>query len=197
MINHKPKEEKSELRSKYLYQRKEFDPEKKIKMDAAICNTLSSLVSYKYAENVLMYYPKSTEIDIRPFMEKALADGKKVALPRCAEDGSPIMDFHFISSFDDLELGIFKIMAPKRECVKFDPSRDKGPTLILVPALTFDRQGYRLGYGKGYYDRYIDKKRMTAIGIVYADNIEERLPRSRFDTAVHFMVTDKGVVIID
>ena len=144
-----------------------------------------------------MYYPKSFEIDVRPIMQRAIADGKRVAFPLCAPDGSPNMEFHFVSSEDDLEIGIFKIKAPKSYCKRFDKSIEKGPTILLVPALSFDRHGYRLGYGKGFYDRYIDKKLMTAVGIIYSDCIENELPKGRYDLAVDFMVTDKGVYIVD
>ena len=67
----------------------------------------------------------------------------------------------------------------------------------MVPALAFDRHGYRLGYGKGFYDRYIDRKRMTAVGVIYSDCVEKDLPRGRYDLAVHFMVTEKGVMTVD
>ena len=194
---YRSKEEKIELRAKYIEVRKDLDPELKMKRDEAICKSFTSLVSYRYAENVLMYYPKAFEIDVRPIMHKALADGKRVAFPRCAPDGSPNMEFHFVNSDDDLEVGIFKIKAPKEGCEKFDKSVAKGPTVILVPALSFDKHGYRLGYGKGFYDRYIDKNRMTAVGIIYSDCIEDKLPKGRYDLSVHFMVTDKGVKIVD
>ncbi len=194
---YRSKEEKNELRTKYLEKRKNFDPCVKAKMDEAICNSVLSSVTYRYAENVLMFYPKGFEIDVRPIMQRALADGKRVAFPLCAPDGSSKMDFHFVSSEDDLEMGLFKIPAPKKECEMFDKQNAKGPTLILVPALAFDKHGYRLGYGKGFYDRYIDKKRMTAVGVIYSQCVENDLPRGRYDLAVHFMVTEKGVMIVD
>lgn len=195
---YRSKEEKNELREKYIEVRKNLDPETKKKRDEAICKTILSSISYRYADNVLMYYPKASEIDVRPIMYKALEDGKRVAFPRCAPDGSPNMEFHFVTSEEDMEVGIFKIKAPKENCEMFDRSSAKGSTLILVPALSFDRHGYRLGYGKGFYDRYIDKNRMTAVGVIYFDCVEKKdLPRGRYDLAMHFMVTDKGVMIVD
>ena len=194
---YRSKEEKGQLREKYIEKRKSIDPEEKKARDQIICDTVLSSISYRYAKNVLMYYPKASEIDVRPIMEKALADGKRVAFPLCAPDGSPNMDFYFVNSEDDLEVGIFKIKAPKSHCELFDKNVEKGPSILLVPALSFDRHGYRLGYGKGFYDRYIDKKRMTAVGIIYSDCIENDLPKGRYDLAVDFMVTDKGVRIVD
>jgi len=194
---YRSKEEKNELRTKYLEKRKKFDPKEKARRDEAICQTILSSVSYRYAQNVLMFYPKNFEIDVRPIMQRALADKKRVAFPLCAPDGSPNMEFHFVNSEEDLEMGIFKIMAPKPECEMFDRENFHGTTLILVPALAFDKHGYRLGYGKGFYDRYIDKKRMTAVGVIYTDCIENEIPRGRYDLNVHFMATEKGVLIVD
>ena len=99
---YRSKEEKTELRNKYLDNRKKLDDQTKKQRDEAICNLFTSLVSYKYAENILMFYPKASEIDVRPIMYKALADGKRVAFPRCAPDGSPNMEFHYVTSEDDM-----------------------------------------------------------------------------------------------
>ena len=68
---------------------------------------------------------------------------------------------------------------------------------MAVPGLSFDRGGYRLGYGKGYYDRYLEGREITTAGLVYADFVAQSLPRGRFDLPVHMIVTEKGVTLIE
>ncbi len=193
---YRSREEKKELRKAYLEKRLSMDPALKKTMDERICNTLAGLVSYRYADNVLMYYPTKGEIDVLPLLENALKVGKRVALPRCDESGLPKMDYYFIEKTEDLENGVFGIPCPKTDLPVYSPET-KGTTIVLIPALAYDKKGYRLGYGKGYYDRYVDKSKMTTIGLTYSDFLVDELPRGRFDVSVHFVVTDKGVKLID
>jgi 5-formyltetrahydrofolate cyclo-ligase len=190
------KEEKNALRKIYAEKRENIDREKKKKLDKKIVDRFMTLATYRYAHTLLMYYPLKNEIDIRELIEKALAAGKRVALPRC-EANTSTMHFHYISSLDELVPGRFGIMEPSTDAELFTIDSLCGPCAVIIPALAYDKSGYRLGYGKGFYDRYIDKNRMTAVGVIYSQFIEDKLPRGRYDMSVHFMITDKGVVIVD
>jgi 5-formyltetrahydrofolate cyclo-ligase len=186
---------KNHLRAQYKARRRALDPGKKAQMDEKIVTAFTALVSYRYAEILLLYYPRTDEVDIRPLITAALSAGKKVALPRCKNAGQ--MDFHFIESENDLAPGTFGLTEPKESCPIFDTDHQGKSVLMVVPGLSFDREGYRLGYGKGYYDRYLENRRITCAGLVYADFVTDRLPRGRFDLPVHFIVTEKGVTLID
>ena len=164
-------------------------------MDQKIVSAFTSLVSYRYAEVLLLYYPRSDEIDIRPVITAALAAGKKVALPRCKN--SRQMDFCFIQSESDLAPGMFGLMEPKEDCPLFDLTEENKGVLMALPGLAFDHEGYRLGYGRGYYDRYLDGQKITTAGLVYSDFVVRRLPHGRYDLPVHFIVTEKGVTLSD
>ena len=99
------------------------------------------------------------------------------------------MEFFFINSLDELQPGAFGVLEP-------DPSiheklADLSSGLCLVPAFSYDWQGYRLGYGKGYYDRFLSRFGGDIIGICYSDCVQRSLPHGRFDRPVDLLVTEK------
>ena len=190
------KEQKQELRRDLLKKRDDITSEAKEKMDNRILALFTSLISYRYSDTLLLYYPTKGEVDTRPLIKTALNAGKRVALPVCQETGS-VMEYYFIRSENDLEAGKYGIPAPKQSCEKFNKDDEHKGMIIVVPALAFDKEGYRLGYGKGYYDRYINEISATSIGLVYSDFVMDKLPRGRFDISVDLLVSEKGVKLIE
>lgn len=157
-----------------------------------------SLVSYRFAETVLLYAKVNSEIDVSAIAEAALAAGKRVAYPRCIPDTSK-MEFHYISSLDELSPGAMNIPEPSVSAPLFDPKSvdGKDKCLCIVPALGFDKRGYRIGYGKGFYDRYLSRFDCNRAGVIYSDLLVEELPHGRFDLKVDFIVSEKGVTMAD
>ncbi len=183
------KKEKDALREVYGQRRRALDAGVKKMMDDKICAAATSLVSFRHAETVLLFAPKSDEIDVRAIAEIAWARGKQVAFPLCDPEKRN-MTYHIVSSLDELETGTYGIMEPRPDAPLFDEVR---PAVCFVPALLFDRQGYRVGYGKGYYDRFLHRFSGSKVGLVYSDFILDVVPRGRFDLAVDLLVTEKGV----
>ena len=144
---------------------------------------------------ILMYSPKSDEVNILPIAERALADGKKIAFPRCIPE-SHDMEYHYITSLEDLKPGTYGLLEPTADLPVYDRASTV-PTACIVPALVYDKHGYRLGYGKGYYDRYLGKYIGSKVGMIYSDYIIDSLPRGRFDLSVDFIVTEKGLRVTD
>ena len=192
---HTIKERKKLLRAEILAKRRAIDPARKAQMDEKIVTAFTSLVSYRFADIILLYYPRKDEIDVRPILSAALKAGKKVALPRTRDGGQ--MDFHFVDSESRLVPGAFRIPEPDGDCPIFDPETAEKGVLMLLPGLAFDRSGYWLGYGKGYYDRYLENRSITTAGLVYSEFLVPDLPRGRFDLPVHFIVTEKGVTFVE
>ena len=189
------KEIKKQLRAEHLARRQSLSPEEKADLDQRITTLFLSLTSYRYAETLLLYYPRPDEIDTKTIIRAALAAGKKVALPCTNADKT--MVFRYISSEMDLVPGMFKIPEPSESCPLFDPDAGCTGALMVVPALSFDRGGYRLGYGKGYYDRYLENRSISTAGLIYSDFVSQKLPRGRYDLPVQFLVTEKGVLRIE
>lgn len=188
------RKQKNEIREKYKALRQNILPDVKAEMDKKICDTFASLATYRYASVLLMYAPKSDEVDIMPLVNKALLDGKKVAFPRCKPETSD-MDYYFISSVDQLTNGTYGILEPSEDLPKFDRN-EALPSACIIPALVYDNSGYRLGYGKGYYDRYLQRYNGSKVGFVYSDFIIDKVPRGKFDLSVNFIVTEKGIKVL-
>jgi len=185
---------KNEIRAQYKAMRAEMTAEERSARDQRICDLFLSSITYRYAKVLLMYAPLNGEIDVMPIAKQALADGKTVAFPRCSKNDCT-MEYHVVQSVDELIVGSYGISEPPADApVRYaaDCTADEHP-VCLVPGLVFDRAGYRVGYGKGYYDRYLNAFPGVRVGIVYADCVLGEIPRGRFDLAVDVLVTDKGV----
>lgn len=185
---------KNDIREKYKALRAAIPPETKALMDEKICNAFCSLATYRYASVLLMYSPKGSEVDVMPIARKALADGKKVAFPRCIP-GTHDMEYHYVESLDVLTPGAYGLLEPPSNLPIYDRN-SIAPTACIIPALVYDRKGYRLGYGKGYYDRYLGSYVGSKVGMIYSDYIIDELPRGRFDLCADFMVTEKGLRVV-
>ncbi len=181
--------EKQEVRTLYRQKRQALAAEERERRDAVICRRIRSLVSYRYAGTLLAYAPKGCEIDIRPVIEAALFEGKRVALPRCEEGNQ--MTFRRIASLAELEPGAYGIAEPRADAPLYE---EEAAMLCLVPGIVFSRDGFRIGYGGGYYDRFLRDFSGTTLGIVYRDFLLPTLPRGRMDLSVNALVTEAGVI---
>lgn len=186
------KQEKDEMRSRFRRMRSEMDSEEKNRRDGAIVHAAENLASFRYAEYVLLYAATENEINIDALAAAALAKGKKIAFPRCNTENCT-MQFHFVQGLDDLTIDSYGIREPSPDLPVFDPSVHTGSAVCFVPGLVFDKYGYRIGYGKGYYDRYLSAFAGSRVGVVYSDFTVDSVPRGRFDTKVNILLTEKNV----
>ena len=189
------REKKQELRRKYRAQRKAISKEEKKTRDDAICARFLSTVTYRLANILLVYAPLDDEIDIMLIVRRALADRKTVAFPRCDTE-TPQMTFHIIRDEGELCVGAYGIREPRQDAPVYCRNACDGAAVCLLPGLLFDEKGFRLGYGKGYYDRYLTAFVGTSVGFVYSDFFLERVPRGRYDLSAHVIVTEKEVRVI-
>lgn len=185
------REHKNKLREKYKRIRREMQSDVKKDRDDKILSRLLSLPAYKSCDTVLTYVSTAIEVDTIGLIRQALRDGKRVAVPKCI-DGTRDMDFYVISSLDDLEPGYFSVLEPVPKRCKI--LKKFGSAFCVVPALAYDRYGYRLGYGKGYYDRFLSAhKGLVRVGIEYCCCMETELLHGKFDVPVDIVVTEKYV----
>lgn len=185
------RQRKTEIRSKYRKIRTNLTGEKKGQLDKAIAQRLLSDRVYKEADAVFAFISKDIEVDTTQIINQALSDGKRVAAPRCSTDDR-LIDFYYISSFGDLEKGSYGLMEPDvGVCKKAKPS---ALSVCVVPGLVFDREGYRLGFGKGYYDRFLVNFPGITVGVCYTRCMEQQLPRGFYDKPVSLVVTEKYTV---
>ncbi len=181
---------KANLRQRYRGYREGLDPVEKDELDRSIFERIIRLRQFHEAPLLLTYVSTPIEVDTRRLIEYAVAQGKQVAVPRCVPD-SRQMEFYRIDSISMLKPGTFGVLEPAP-----DPERlvTPGPgSLCVVPGLCFDEYGYRLGYGKGYYDRFLSAYAGVAVGICYAKCLRGRLFHGRYDRPVELLVTERSV----
>ena len=184
-------QEKAALRRELLAQR-DAVPQREEK-SRAVGDGVLALPAYQKARQVLLYLSKGSEVDTWKVFARALVEGKEVYAPRCL-DGEGTMGFFQVTSPQELLQGRFGLWEPDpRRCA---PWRRREGALCLVPGIAFDRQGYRLGYGKGYYDRFLAGFSGTAAGLCFRELALERLPRGPQDRRVDVLVTEAGVLPI-
>jgi 5-formyltetrahydrofolate cyclo-ligase len=189
-------EQKKALRKKTLEIRhKVTNPAEKSKR---IADLLFQCSYWNTSDKVCMYMSFKTEVDTSLILSEALKGKKQVVVPK-VEDDSQISLFS-IQSRKDLEQGRYGIMEPSIAITsslknRIEPSQ---LSMILVPALAFDLSGNRLGYGKGYYDRLLEKLPDTCIkiGLAFSDQILNIIPAESFDQKVDMIATEDGLMSI-
>lgn len=178
---------KREKRDEIKAWRRSLGSEKKSRLDTTIAERFFNSYVYKKTRQVFIYVSTAIEVDTLAIIERAAAEGRKIACPRCV-DGTREMEFYYIKSVDDLEPGTFGVLEPRAE--KENLVTDFSNGVCVVPGLAFDYGGYRLGYGKGYYDRFLSGYKGFTCGLCYSENVVKHLPHGRFDRHVGLLITD-------
>lgn len=184
------KEEKRRLRAKYRKLREQCPPEVKQKLDEGLTDRVLSLPEYADCGTLFIFVSSPLECDTTRIIDDALRRGKRVAVPRCT-DKAGSMAFYYIRSRSELSPGAYGLMEPDPgQCERVT---DLSQGLCIVPGLCFDYEGYRVGFGKGYYDRFLDRFGGVTAGICYAKYTVKQLPRGAHDRHTDLLITEKFI----
>ncbi len=184
---------KKNLRDEILGRRKILDKEEKKHKDKKIYKTLVNSSLYKKCDNIFTYISFGGEVDTKEIIEKAFLDGKNVYVPVTKADG--FMKFVQIEDFSELEKTPFGTLEPFDDNLKEEIPRDD--YLFIVPGVAFDRNGNRVGYGKGYYDRYFyNHEVFNKIGLAYDFQIKEDVFAMDWDEKVDIIITETETIRI-
>ena len=195
--------DKASLRRYFSDLRRGLTPDERRAAEASICETLFSLPAWRDAPVICGYISVRGELNTDPILRRAAAEGKTVALPVTvtgADEGRMVFRALPNGDFSRLTPARFGIPEPNESCPAL-ASSDFARALILIPALAFDENGYRLGYGGGYYDRFLSSLREveiphTAVGLTYAVCRAEALPRESHDIPVHTIIDERRITPI-
>ncbi|MBR6897801.1 MAG: 5-formyltetrahydrofolate cyclo-ligase [Lachnospiraceae bacterium] len=177
---------KSMIRKEMIARRSGLDETARERYSGCICNRILSSCAYKTAGTVFAYAPFGSEADVMPIVLQALKDHKTVAFPRCEEKG--VMRFYAIASEDDLVQGRYGIREPKQGCRDVEVKNG----LMLVPMTAFTPQLDRLGYGGGYYDRYVGESPfVTYAGVAFSSQMTDFIPVEEHDKRPDIIITEK------
>lgn len=157
--------------------------------DEQICRYAVSLPEFEEAGTVFCYVGTAEEIDTGFILKKALEEGKRLGVPRCVSKG--IMKVYEIRSLDELEEGHYGIMEPGEGCRCIEPEEIE---LAFVPCLTCSRDGMRLGYGGGYYDRYLEQTQCVKVVLCRKKLMEEDIPTEEHDKKMDIVISEEEIL---
>ena len=183
------REYKNRIRTEVKTMRRELNPQKKAMLDEGVLRNVLKMREYRACNKIFVYVSTAIEVDTLEIIKAAWKDNKKVAVPRCIPETRE-MTFHYIESFDSLKPGTFSVLEPDESLPIAD---DFSNSLMLVPAMVIDSKGYRLGYGKGYYDRYISNYTGVTAGLCYVENLRNKILHGRYDQKLDYIITEKYI----
>jgi 5-formyltetrahydrofolate cyclo-ligase len=143
---------------------------------------INKVYAFKDAQKIGLYYPIGSEILTQDIIQELISKGKEVFLPKVTGES---MEFRKIDDFASLERGNFDIMEPKEDC-KVDNDLD----IIVVPTVGISPTGVRLGYGHGFYDKFLAKNDIMTISLTLEKQIIKNIPKSEHDINMDWIITE-------
>lgn len=178
---------KNDIRKKMLDIRNSVDEYEKQIMDNKIFANVINSNEYKNSDNIFLFVSYNSEVDTHKIINYSLKHGKRIFLPKVISRKAG-MEIIEIKSFSDLEKSKYGILEPSGENYASPEDID----VVFAPGLAFDKKGGRLGYGAGFYDRYLTllKKSTSKIGLCYSVQVIENVPMEEYDIKMNGIITD-------
>ncbi|MDP1989942.1 MAG: 5-formyltetrahydrofolate cyclo-ligase [Syntrophales bacterium] len=184
---------KTEIRKRLLSLRNSLSTEDITAGSGEIVARLMRIEEIRSASTLMVYLSFGSEVRTDDLIRWCWEEGKHVVVPFCHVESRELTACR-IDGFDELETGHYGIRAPKEGLLR--PVDVGEIDAILVPAVAFDRRGYRIGYGGGYYDRFLPRApQAVKIGVAFASQIIEEIPVGRHDLPVEVIVTEREVIV--
>ena len=177
------KAQKVELRSRCLAQRERITGSELAAASAAIQARLLDLSEFREAGVVHSYVSRDDEVDTTRVIREVLASGRRVAVPVLVQGSRVLLRHAEIGGLEELEPGPFGLLQPAATAARWIEDK-RLFDLILVPGLAFDAGGHRVGYGRGYYDRFLDQVAAPRVGLVQESFLVEQVPVEAYDVPV-------------
>ncbi|MCC2251031.1 5-formyltetrahydrofolate cyclo-ligase [Virgibacillus sp. AGTR] len=178
---------KAHIRSAKLQMLKEINPVKKREIENSLYARLIASSLWKNARVIGITVSQAFEWDTRNIIETAWRQQKQVCVPKCSSVDKTLT-FYQISSFDQLEVVYYGLFEPKPDETKqIDITAIE---LLFVPGLVFDRKGYRIGFGGGYYDRFLMNYSNHTVALLHSSQLVDAIPKESFDIPVDHLITE-------
>jgi 5-formyltetrahydrofolate cyclo-ligase len=181
--------DKAAVRARLLAARKNFAAPQRLAADSQIAALVTAQPEWQKARRVGCYLSLPEEVSTRSLIQTGLQNGKTLAAPVVTRKSEPLHFYQFTLD-ENLRPGPLGILQPPLD----KPVAPEDLDLLIVPGVGFDRLGNRLGYGGGFFDRYLALFTGTVLGVAYALQVEEKLPLTPTDRPVHLLVTETGVL---
>lgn len=185
---------KKQLRMEIRQVLKDLPEEVRKEESLEICRRIQESPQWQKCTSLLAFYPFREEVDLRPLILKSLQEGKSLYLPRMAQQS---MQFHQISDLSHLAKNAWGIKEPSLDSPLWKGGKD---ALMLLPGLAFSLAGERIGWGGGFYDRWLRSKKESSqypsvlAGVAYAEQLRESLPVDSWDIHTSHLATPEGFI---
>jgi 5-formyltetrahydrofolate cyclo-ligase len=186
--------EKNVIRKELLKQRGALTPGEVSKKSRIITGRLLEMEEYRKASFIMTYLHFRNEVETDNLIRQAMADGKRVVVPATDISNRRIIPSLLMRYPDDLEPGPLQIMEPRASCLRL--CNPASIDLVIVPGVAFDLEGNRLGYGGGFYDRFLPltKPEAVSVGLSFEFQVLARLERSPHDIPVDYVLTEDRMI---
>lgn len=181
------KEDKQVLRQKMISFLKNISLTEKAAIEKKLEENLFQSKEWKEANRVGVTLAQGFEWNTLGIIERAWQEGKKVCAPKCIPQHKAMIFYDF-TKLEQLEKGFHHLVEPKPE--ETEEVNKAAIDLVLVPGLIFDREGYRIGFGGGYYDRFLKDFPNHTIALIYSKQVRSGLPIESFDVPVQKIITE-------
>lgn len=182
---------KSDLRQSCLTYLKELDATQRQRIGKKLLTQLTALDSWRQATTIGVTISQGVEWDTRSIIETAWQQGKTVCVPKCLSKEKQLV-FYQLDTYEQLENVYIHLLEPNPH--KTTPVLKEQIELLLVPGLLFNKQGFRIGFGGGYYDRFLQDFSNETISLTSENQVMEYLPVEPFDIPVHQILTENGPI---
>lgn len=182
---------KKQLREQMIATLKDLSVEEKQRIEKRLQQHLYQTDLWKNAQSIGITISRGIEWDTRAIIKQAWVEGKSVYVPKCHPKEYKLV-FYQITSFDQLETVYYGLLEPKPEETK--QGEPDEIDLLIVPGVVFNREGYRIGFGGGYYDRFLVHFPNQTVALISEKQLVDSLPIEQHDIAVQHLITEKGFI---
>lgn len=185
---------KKDLRKELLAKRSQLSREDVAFKSSSISKQLISNPIYEKANHVMVYLSFRNEVETASIIKDLFDNNKKVYIPLTVPDTREMIVSELLDLEKDLEIGNFGVLEPKKDAVR--PVPIDTLDLVLVPGVGFDKRGYRVGYGGGYYDRFLPKLSQAVPTVALAFDVQmiEKAPTDQYDFPVQYVITEEEFI---
>ncbi|HET7658702.1 MAG TPA: 5-formyltetrahydrofolate cyclo-ligase [Bacillales bacterium] len=183
--------DKKKMRQQMINQIRKLNPEERLHKSHVAFEKLTALPEWQEAKTIGLTMSTLVEIDTEPLIRIAWEEGKRVAVPK-ADPKAKTMDFREIRSLGEVEEAFAGIREPILDLTT--PVRPSEIDLLVVPGLVFNEKGYRIGFGGGFYDRFLVNFHGKTVSLAFDFQVTYEIPTESFDRTVEMIVTNERVI---
>lgn len=181
----------NELRAQLLEKRNKLSKEELIELNSLLRKNIREIGPLKEAKKIACYVSKGREVGTHSLINEWIKEGKEVYVPHTLWQNK--MEFSRITNFEEMAEGKFGVLEPQQPSL---PEQDI--EVVIIPGAAFDKQGNRLGYGRGFFDRAVSSlkylKNCVKIGLAYDFQVLDKLERKKWDLKVDYIITESKII---